>query len=82
MSRYDGLDKLWTKDCDDCPYRQEQQCRWGVAIKRLLKADDRMRHCEYRHRQPPERSAYLENRILIRKGRSQVSREARQGALF
>jgi len=82
MSRYDGDTKKWTKDCGECPYRDRAFCKWGVAIKILLQDMNNGRRCEYRHREPSGDSAYRQNRILIRKGHSQVSRGNNQLGLF
>lgn len=63
MSRYDGLSKWWTADCAECPYRSEDLCYWGAAIKRLSVSypdgtERKARRCEFRWRLPGPESAW------------------------
>ncbi len=81
MSRYDGLVKHWTLDCEECPYRLEIYCRWGVAIKKLEKWG-KNRHCEYHEKEPPNGSAHTLNMIYIAKHKIQKSRIDLQAKLF
>jgi hypothetical protein len=56
--RYEDGHKWWTKDCQDCPYRTEMRCYWGVWRKLLVKflqnsIEHKPKACEYRYKLPP-----------------------------
>jgi len=58
MNRYDGLEKVRTKNCDSCPYlrivKNEERCYWGVAWKPLFPTE-RPAKCMLRDKQSPRR---------------------------
>lgn len=80
--RYEGDDKLWTRDCSECPYRTDATCRWGVYVKILFQRDEKPRACEFRFKEPPERSAWRAGRQLAKKRFRAAMISEEQGVLF
>ncbi len=79
-STWDGSDKAWTLDCESCPYRTEQTCRWGIAIKRLRQVA-KVIHCQTRKQPPRGLGAYAQG-YYLKTDNTTTTEEPRQAAMF